>query len=226
MLAGVMMMPSTYVRPRAVLLRSLVACLFLLAASPGLLAQSGGSVTPAALVQKLKGGGYNVYVRHAATDWSQSDAISDVGDTMSCDGGKVRQLSDKGREAARRTGKALKSLGIGFGKVFSSPYCRCVETARLMSGKEPEVTHDLMNLRSADFVGGREAVTERTRRRLSTPPGKGRNVLYAAHGNLGKAATGEYLGEGELLIVAPRGGGEFAIEGRLKLADLEKQVPD
>lgn len=211
---------------RAAVLGSLLAVFVLLGLSGEPLAQSDSAVTPSTLVQKLKGGGYNVYVRHAATDWSQSDAISGVDDTTSCDGGKVRQLSDKGREAARKTGQALKSLGIGFGKVFSSPYCRCVETARLMSGKEPEVTHDLMNLRSADFVGGREAVVTRARKRLSTLPGEGHNALYAAHGNLGKAATGEYLGEGELLIVAPRGGGKFAIEGRLKLADLEKLVSD
>lgn len=185
------------------------------------LAQAAEQASPATLAAMLKRGGYNVYVRHAATDWGQSDRISSLEDTSSCDKSRVRQLSEKGRQAARETGAALKALGIKFGKVYSSPYCRSAETARLMSGKEPEPTEDLMNLRSAQFVGGREAVVERARARLSQAPEAGVNNLLSAHGNLGKAATGEYLGEGELLVVMPRGKGEFDIEGRLKLGDLE-----
>lgn len=203
-------------------LKSLLAAMFFVALSSEGQAQTSETVMPAVLVEKLKSGGYNVYMRHAATDWSQSDKISGRPDIPSCDGAKVRQLSDKGRKEARRTGEILKALGIRFYEVFSSPYCRCVETARLISGKDPETTDDLMNLRSASFAGGRDAVVARARMRLSQIPGVDVNALYSAHGNLGKAATGEYLGEGELLIVSPRRGGQFGIEGRLKLADLTK----
>lgn len=174
------------------------------------------------LVRKLQAGGFNIYVRHAATDWSQNDKISTLADTSSCDGTKVRQLSAKGRADAKATGDALQALGVAFGKVYSSPYCRSAETARLMTGKEPDLTEDLMNLRSAHYVGGRDAVVARTRALLSRKAGEGLNALFAAHGNLGKAATGEYLAEGELLIVAPLGQGRFEIAGRIKLLELER----
>lgn len=206
--------------PNAILFVVLLAVLI----ASHALAQTGQGVAKVDLVRKLQAGGLNIYVRHAATDWSQSDKISSLDDTSSCDGAKVRQLSDKGRAQARDTGSALKALGVPFGKVFSSPYCRSVETARLMTGKEPETTVDIMNLRSADFVGGRDAVVNRARRRLSQPPGVGLNGFYSAHGNLGKAATGEYLGEGELLIIQPNGNSNFDILGRLTLSDLKKLV--
>ena len=43
-------------------------------------AQDTAVLTGKALVQELRAGGYNVYFRHAATDWSQSDHIREAGD--------------------------------------------------------------------------------------------------------------------------------------------------
>ena len=184
-------------------------------------AQTGGLETAAALVVKLKSGSYNLYVRHAATDWSQGDKINAHGEWASCDPAEVRQLSDKGRDEARRLGAALKALAIPIGQAFASPYCRTMETARLMSGLKVEATTDLMNLRSARFVGGREAVVARARKRLSQRTPVGVNILFVAHGNLGRAATDQSLAEGEVLILNPRGDGRFEITGGLKLEDLE-----
>ena len=176
---------------------------------------------PAALVVKLKVGGYNFYVRHAATDWSQSDKISTYEDLKSCNGTEVRQLSDAGRDQARRLGAALRKLNISVARALASPYCRTMETARLMTGLEVEATDDIMNLRTARFVGGTDAVVARAKARLSqaTPPGV--NILFVAHGNLGRAATGQSLTEGEILIVGPQGNSKFEIVGRLKLETLE-----
>ncbi len=176
---------------------------------------------PAALIAKLRVGGFNLYVRHAATDWSQRDKINARGEWTSCDPAKVRQLSDVGRDQARRFGAALRALAVPLGRAYASPYCRTMETARLMSGLEVEATTDIMNLRSANYFGGRDAVVARARNRLSLSPPEGVNILFVAHGNLGRAATGESLAEGEILVVGPRGESRFVIEGRLKLDDLE-----
>lgn len=183
-------------------------------------AQNAGA-TPAALIVKLKAGGYNFYVRHAATDWSQSDKISVYEDLKSCNGAEVRQLSDAGREQAHRLGAALRKLAIPIQRAFASPYCRTVETARLMTGLDVEATDDIMNLRSARFLGGIDAVVARARARLSQATPDGVNVLFVAHGNLGRAATGQSLAEGEILVVGPQGDGKFEIVGRLKLDVLE-----
>lgn len=198
-----------------------VLCILLLSMAVG---EVAAQVTPpgvdTSLVGKLKSGGYNLYVRHAATDWSQSDRIRAHGDWTSCDPDRIRQLSDEGRRTARKVGAALQLLGIRLGRVFASPYCRTMETAKLMSGRAAEPTTDLLNLRAASFVGGGEAVVARARRLLSEPPEAGVNDLFVAHGNLGRAATDTGLAEGELLVVAPRGDGRFDAVGTLTPAAL------
>jgi hypothetical protein len=40
-----------------------------------------------ALVEALQDGGYNIYFRHAPTDWGQHDRVEAAGDWTSCDPG-------------------------------------------------------------------------------------------------------------------------------------------
>lgn len=167
-----------------------------------------------ALVEALRGGGYNIYFRHAQTDWSQSDRIEEAGDWTSCDGSKVRQLSEAGRDTARSVGEAIRALNIPIGRVLASPYCRAVDTARLMALGKVETTTDVMNLRAARYFGGRDAVVERARRLLSTPPPDATNTVVAAHGNVARAATPVYPGEAEGVVFLPEGNG-FTFVGRL-----------
>ena len=89
--------------------------------------------SPAQLIEALRGGGHTLYIRHAATDWSQSDTVVKFGDWKSCDPGKMRQLSDAGRIAAERIGIAMRALEIPIGKVLSSEYCRAIETAERLA---------------------------------------------------------------------------------------------
>jgi broad specificity phosphatase PhoE len=159
-----------------------------------------------ALVAALRSGGHVLYFRHAATDWSQQDRVAAVGDWTSCDGARVRQLSDAGRATARQVGAAMRRLGIPVGRVYSSEYCRAAETARLLDVGEVVTTRDLMNMRAADLMGGREQVIARARRLLSEPPLPGTNTVLVAHGNLMRAATGVYTGEA--------GAGVFRVMGK------------
>ncbi|MCG8545255.1 MAG: histidine phosphatase family protein [Alphaproteobacteria bacterium] len=160
-------------------------------------------LTDGALIEALRRGGYNIYFRHAETDWSDGDQVEHAGDWTSCDTAKMRQLSDMGRATARRLGNAIRALGIPVGKVLSSEYCRAVETARLMRLGPVETTRDIMNMRAADLVGGREAVIRRAQRVLSTRPPAGANVIIVGHGNLMRAATDAYPQEGGSGIYAP-----------------------
>jgi hypothetical protein len=183
-----------------------------------------------ALVEALREGGYNLYVRHAASDWSQVDNVVEDGDWTSCDPMLIRQLSDAGRQTAREVGEAMRALAIPVGRVFASPYCRTVETAEAMGLGPVETTTDVMNLRVADRFGGRGAIAKTARARLGTPPPTGRNDVYVAHGNVAREATGVYPGEGEGLVFRPLGDGRFDFVGRLdpeqwqELANARKRV--
>ncbi|MGH1349741.1 MAG: histidine phosphatase family protein [Methyloligellaceae bacterium] len=189
----------------------------------GAFAASENLYTDQKLLTELRRGGFNLYIRHVATNWSQSDKIQKHGDWTSCDPAKVRQLSDTGRKASASIGAAIKSLGIRIGAIFSSPYCRTIETARLMElGVKVEVTNDLMNLRTVDYVGGQKRVVEMARKRLSSPPEPATNTLYSAHGNLASAATEFYPEEGEILVFKPASPDGFTLVGRIPVEKWQK----
>jgi len=172
-----------------------------------------------ALVQALRQGGFTIYFRHEATDWSQSDHIQKVGDWLSCDGVRVRQLSKAGRQSAVSTGKAIRALGIPVGRVLASPYCRTIETASLMNLGEVEPTNDVVNMRVAEFFGGRTAVVKTARALLARVPQQATNTLVVAHGNVAQAATPVYPDEGEGVVFEADGQDGFRFVGRLKPAD-------
>jgi len=79
----------------------------------------------------LRSGGYVLYFRHAATDFSQNDekmkSYEDCADQ--------RNLIDQGRADAKAAGAAIRELRIPVERVLASPFCRTVETAQLLFGR-------------------------------------------------------------------------------------------
>lgn len=183
-----------------------------LALTHAVAAQQGTVLEGQALVDALRAGGYNIYFRHAATDWSLDDHVTKEGDWISCDPDKMRQLADEGRRTARMIGEAIRALRIPVGRVLASPYCRTLETARLMElGSAVETTTDVMNLRAAEYFGGRAAVAKQARKRLSILPTAGTNTVLVAHGNVVRAATGEYPGEAGAIVFHPESDGSLSV---------------
>jgi len=167
------------------------------------------------LVEALRNGGYNLNFRHEATDWSQQDVVRQKDDWLSCDGTRIRQLSEEGRQRAKSTGEAMRRLGIPVGEVLASPYCRAMETARHMGLGAVQASNDVINLRVAEYFGGRQAVIATARRLLALTTDPGSNRVIVAHGNVAQAATPVYPGEGEMVIFKPDGEGAFTFVGRL-----------
>lgn len=166
-------------------------------------AQDTAVLTGKALVQELRAGRYNVYFRHAATNWSQSDHIREAGDWTSCDPSQVRQLSDEGRRSARAVGRAMRALKIPVGRILASPYCRTVDTAKLINLGRVETTTDIANLRVAAYFSGRDAIAKCAQARLTTPPVNSMNTVLVAHGNVARHATQVYADEGEGIVFRP-----------------------
>jgi hypothetical protein len=50
-----------------------------------------------------------------------------------------RELHPFGRELAKGVGAQLANLSFKINKVLASPYCRCIESAQLMTGRNPEL---------------------------------------------------------------------------------------
>jgi phosphohistidine phosphatase SixA len=154
------------------------------------------------LVHALQEGGYVIYFRHAATDQAKSDSGSL--DLMNC--ATQRGLSEKGREQAQAIGKAFSALGIKISSVLASPYCRCIDTAKLAFGKAT-VVHDL------EFAMAKsESETSRLgavlRKYLAARPQRGTNTVIVAHSANLKEAVGIWpQPEGAAYVFQPQGEG-------------------
>lgn len=183
------------------------------------------SISNNELVKHLRRGGFNIYFRHEATDWTQSDHINKAGDWLSCDGSRVRQLSDAGRQRAMSTGQAIRALGIPVSEIIASPYCRTMQTARLMKLGKVDSSTDVMNLRVAEYFGGRPAIISTARALLASAPDTDSNRVIVAHGNVAQAATPVYPGEGEGIVFQPDGKGSFTFVGRLTPEDWSQLMP-
>jgi hypothetical protein len=166
----------------------------------------GYAAADPALVAKLREGGYVLYMRHASTDFGQNDSRM----TSYEDCASQRNLTDQGREEARRIGAHLRRLGIPIGEVFASPYCRTMETARLAFGKARA---------SNDVRGGPVDATryDALKRLLSTEVSRGENRVISSHGNPFQALAGPpYLAEGEIAVVRPEGAMRFKVVARIR----------
>jgi hypothetical protein len=177
-----------------------------------LFASTAWSQPTAGIVERLREGGYVLYMRHASTDFSQNDARM----TSYEDCASQRNLSDEGRQEARDIGAHLKRLAIPIGEVLASPYCRTMETARLAFGKA-QATNDVRGgpVRSDD-----PKRYEPLKKLLSSQVKKGQNRVISSHGNPFQAVAGSpYLAEGEIAVVRPEGGMRFRVVARIRPQD-------
>ncbi|MBI2748645.1 MAG: histidine phosphatase family protein [Burkholderiales bacterium] len=170
------------------------------------------SLSPEALVAELRNGGYILYFRHTSTDFSQNDSKM----TSFEDCASQRNLTDRGREEARRVGEHVRRLAIPVGEVLASPFCRTMETAMLAFGKATRT----QEVRGGPARSENPKRYEPLRQLLSKRVPNGANLVIASHGNPFHAVTGmPYLAEGEAAVVRPRGDGRFDVIARIRLED-------
>ena len=155
----------------------------------------------------LKAGGQSILVRHALT----TPGVGDPPDMRLDDCASQRNLTESGRAHARRLGEAFRARGIPVDRLLTSPWCRCVETARLAWGPA-EVWTPLGNLFGRSE---RQAEQVREMRTLVSERRAGGNLLLVSHGSTIVALTGVSPDPAEMVIVTPQGGGRFAVAGRL-----------
>lgn len=194
------------------MLRSLALIASLVALTPTVHAEDAHAVAAA-----LGQGGYVVVFRHGATTSGMADA-DPMSAGRSSSGSQERQLSPRGRLAAREIGGAFKALHVPIGAVYTSQLNRAVETGRLISGREVTT--------SADFTEGEHVTamendrrTDAMRKIAATPPVKGTNTLVISHKpNIVDAFGKDWsdVHEGEASIFKPDGNGKYALFARVQ----------
>jgi broad specificity phosphatase PhoE len=159
----------------------------------------------------LKSGRQVVLVRHGVTTAGVGDP---PGFTLN-DCATQRNLTEAGRADARRLGDAFRSHGVPVGRVLSSPWCRCLETARLAFGADAEVSRPLSNLYGRSEASARQVREMETLISTWRPEGAGGNLVMVSHGSTILALTGISVAPAEMVVLTPREGERFKIAGRL-----------
>jgi phosphohistidine phosphatase SixA len=152
---------------------------------------SSTAAKDAALAKALKQGGVVLVMRHAKTE-NTTDRVETIGDCTT-----QRNLSEEGREQARRIGRDVKALGVPVDKVLASPLCRAKDTADLAFGHS--------TARMALLSAGEEATPADDRRirklrAMSSAPAGSATVLVTHTGNIG-GAFDLSVEEGEVVVV-------------------------
>ena len=105
-----------------------------------------------------------------------------------------RNLDGEGREQAFRIGEKIKAARIKFSKIYSSQWCRCLETAKNMNLGEITVEPGLNSF----FQGivPKDKTLDRLRKRLESVEAKQELVLMITHQVTITAVTGITVSSG------------------------------
>lgn len=100
------------------------------------------------LAQSMHQAGVVLMMRHAYAPGIGDPAHFKVGDCQT-----QRNLNQEGIEQAQKIGRWLKSQGISSAKVYTSPWCRCIDTAVQLQLGMPEVNVALSStFRESDYL--------------------------------------------------------------------------
>ena len=160
------------------------------------------------LIKLMKSGGHIVMIRHAYAPGSGDPANFKIGDCAT-----QRNLDDRGRSQARAIGDWLRSKGIKDAKIYSSQWCRCLETATLL-GLGPVAELPALD----SFYGkpqNREPDIKALRSFIATLPADGELIIFVTHYVTILEITGEGVSPGEGVVLKIKEGGAYDVLGSL-----------
>lgn len=140
-----------------------------------------------------------------------------------------RNLDDVGRAQARAIGDWLRARGVRRADLYSSQWCRCLDTAKLMDvGPVNELVglnsfYELTHMREGNLRALRDFLARRedTRREDAGQNDRGqkdggRPLILVTHSVTIAALTGRSVGSGEAVVVKSNGDGTFVAEAVLR----------
>ena len=188
-----------------------MSCRVLAALALSLIVASTGAVADerdawAALVN----GGHVALVRHGNAPPGYGDPPGFKID----DCATQRNMDERGRAQARALGEAFRQHRVRVEKILSSPWCRCLETARLMAlGPVEHASAVAASDRSPDRLVALKQI-------VFTWRGPGTLVLVT-HALTVQALVGIMPGQAETVVLRPRLGNEPGVDvvGRIPVPE-------
>ncbi len=157
----------------------------------------------------LKKPGHAILMRHSNAPGSVPES-NDM-DFSNCS--IQRNLDEAGRAQAGRLGEEFRKHGIGKVRVFSSQYCRALETARLMR-LGPATPLPILNQVFLADISGMVVAGSKGREFLKTVPAKQMTMLISHVTNI-QSIAGVQLESGEIAVVHLAPTGSVVVDGRI-----------
>ena len=157
----------------------------------------------AGFAQDLQDGQHVLLMRHADAPGYGDPAGYVLGQCAS-----QRNLGDAGKKQAQAIGAWLSQQGIASAHVFSSPWCRCVDTAQLLNKGAVKTEASL-----GSFFDNMALEKKQTKALESfikhelAKPSKAPRILVTHHVNI-QAYTGKVVGVGDMVLVKVNQNGE------------------
>ncbi len=149
---------------------TLIICLML--STPLAIAETNPDYSE--MIDRMKAGGHILMIRHALAPGTGDPVNFKIGDCST-----QRNLDNRGREQARAIGIWLRSNGITSARMYSSQWCRCLETARLI---DLGPVAELPALNSFyELVQNREPNLKALREFIAAQPEEGKLIILVTH---------------------------------------------
>ena len=159
------------------------------------------------LLADLKTGNHAALLRHALAPGVGDPENFSLGDCTS-----QRNLSAAGRRQAAAIGMKFREAGLVDAELYTSQWCRCIETARLMGFGEP-VELPVLNSFFRDY-GRQESQTEQLVNWLSSKDLSQPVILVTHQVNI-TALSGVYPESGEIILIRRNTNGTFEVTARI-----------
>ena len=189
-----------------------LGCLFV--CLPGLvtLAMAGVDSDQAEMIERMKAGGHILMIRHALAPGSGDPANFRIGDCST-----QRNLDDRGREQAGAIGKFLRSKGITSARVYSSQWCRCLDTAKLLGMGSVAQLPALNSF--YELTQDREPNLKALRKFIAEQPSEGLLIILVTHLVTISAIADEGISSGEGVLLKLNEDAPYDIVGRLNFGN-------
>ena len=151
--------------------------------------------TEGALWNDLRKGGYVLLIRHADAPGTFDPPGFQLGVCST-----QRNLSEEGRAQSKRLGELFRFKNVPIAQVFSSEWCRCIDTATLAFGADKVKTWPAISSPRGGDDKQRQKNIEAVRQRISSASLKTNMALVTHMFNI-QDITGEGAAQGEIVVL-------------------------
>jgi len=188
--------------------RQSVCLFFIILAGSMILSAFDGSAGDSEMTARLSAGGHILMVRHAFAPGSGDPDHFKIGDCST-----QRNLNETGRAQAQSIGNWLRQKGVASARVYSSQWCRCLETARLM---HVGPVNELSALNSFyERIQDREPNISALKAFISRQPMDGGLIVLVTHFVTIGAMTGESVSSGKGVLLELKEDAPYRVVGKL-----------